>query len=102
MSNNTNFEHIPQEKFRFVQMDAQLHDKRLETKSRSFFQDALLRFSKNKSSVVAAWILAFLGAVCNPFVWWLMGYSWNVSRCAVVCFDLSDYFGYCQCQTGAS
>ena len=60
MSNNTNFEHIPQEKFRFVQMDAQLHDKRLETKSRSFFQDALLRFSKNKSSVVAAWILAFL------------------------------------------
>ena len=54
MSNNTNFEHIPQEKFRFVQMDAQLHDKRLETKSRSFFQDALLRFSKNKSSVVAA------------------------------------------------
>ena len=29
MSNNTNFEHIPQEKFRFVQMDAQLHDKRL-------------------------------------------------------------------------
>ena len=61
MSNrDNNFEHIPQEKFRFVQMDERLHDKKLETKARSFFQDAMLRFSKNKSSVVAAWILLFL------------------------------------------
>ncbi len=61
MSNmNNNLEHIPQEKFEFVQKDARLHDKRLETKARSFFQDAMLRFSKNKSSVVAAWILLFL------------------------------------------
>jgi len=60
MSNKNNFEHIPQEKFQFVQLDAHLHDKKLETKSRSFFQDAMLRFSKNKSSVVAAWILLFL------------------------------------------
>ena len=59
MSNN-NFEHIPQEKFQFVQMDARLHDKKIDTKFRSFFQDAMLRFSKNKSSVVAAWILLFL------------------------------------------
>ena len=57
---NNNFEHIPQEQFRFVQMDERLHDKKLETKSRSFLQDALLRFSKNKSSVIAAWILLFL------------------------------------------
>ena len=60
MSNRNNFEHIPQEKFRFVQMDERLHDKKLETKARSFFQDAMLRFSKNKSSVIAAWILLFL------------------------------------------
>ena len=60
MSMNKEFEHIPQEKFAFVQMDAQLHDKKLETKARSFFQDAMLRFRKNKSSVVAAWILLFL------------------------------------------
>ena len=57
---NNNFEKIPQEKFAFVQMGAQLHDSKLETKSRSFFADAMIRFSKNKSSVVAAWILLFL------------------------------------------
>ena len=61
MNNNTNnFERIPQEKFEFVQMDARLHDKKIETKFRSFFADAMLRFRKNKSSVVAAWILLFL------------------------------------------
>ena len=60
MSNNKNFDHIPQEKFQFVQMDARLHDKKIDTKFRSFFQDAMLRFSKNKSSVVAAYILLFL------------------------------------------
>ena len=57
---NNSFEHIPQEQFRFVQMEGNLHDKRLETKARSYFQDAMLRFRKNKSSVVAAWILLFL------------------------------------------
>ena len=57
---NMNFDKIPQEKFQFVQMDARLHDKKIDTKFRSFFQDAMLRFSKNKSSVAAAWILLFL------------------------------------------
>lgn len=57
---NNNLEHISQDKFRFVQMDERLRDKKLETKARSFFQDAMLRFSKNKSSVIAAWILLFL------------------------------------------
>ena len=60
MSMNKEFEKIPQEKFQFVQLDTHLHDKKLETKARSFFADAMLRFSKNKSSVVAAWILLFL------------------------------------------
>ena len=60
MSNKNNFEHIPQERFEFVQLDAALHDKKLDTKARSYFADAMLRFSKNKSSVVAAWILLFL------------------------------------------
>lgn len=70
MSNNRDFEHIPQEKFQFVQMDSRLHDKKIDTKFRSFFQDALLRFSKNKSSVVAAWILLFLilFAIIAPMV----------------------------------
>ena len=57
---NTAYEHIPAEKFAFVQENENLHDKELQTKARSFFADALLRFSKNKSSVIAAWILLFL------------------------------------------
>ena len=57
---NNNIEKIPQEKFAFVQLDARLSDKKLETKARGYFADAMLRFSKNKSSVVAAWILLFL------------------------------------------
>lgn len=59
-NNNMEFEHIPQEKFEFAQLDAKIHDKKFDTKTRSFFADALLRFKKNKSSVIAAYILLFL------------------------------------------
>ena len=64
------FEHISQEKFQFVQLDAHLHDTKLETKARSYFADAMLRFGKNKSSVIAAWILLFLlvFAVVSPLI----------------------------------
>ncbi|MBO5034744.1 MAG: ABC transporter permease, partial [Oscillospiraceae bacterium] len=54
------YEHIPAEQFAFVQENERLHDQELQTKSRGFFADAMLRFSKNKSSVIAAWILLFL------------------------------------------
>ena len=59
-NNNIEFEHIPAEKFEFVQDNDRIHDKELQTKARSFFADAMIRFSKNKSSVVATWILLFL------------------------------------------
>lgn len=59
MKNELN-RNIPKEKFAFVQMDASIHDSKLDTKGRSFFADALIRFKKNKSSVIATWILAFL------------------------------------------
>ena len=70
MKNTNNFEHIPQEKFAFVQKDAHLHDTKLETKARSYFADAMLRFGKNKSSVVAAYILLFLliFSVISPLI----------------------------------
>ena len=58
--NNQTTEHIPAEMFVFVQDDEKLRDRELQTKARSFFADAMLRFGKNKSSVVAAWILLFL------------------------------------------
>ena len=72
MDKNTNpgYENISADEFEFVQFDAHLHDKKLETKARGFFADAMLRFSKNKSSVVAAWILLFLVvfAIVSPMV----------------------------------
>ena len=60
MDTNYTYEHIPQEKFEFKHLDATLHDKKLETKARGYFADAMIRFKKNKSSVVAAWIILFL------------------------------------------
>ena len=64
------FEKIPKELFEFVQLDAVLHDKKMETKARGFFADAFLRFKKNKSSVVAAWIIGLLVlfAILSPIV----------------------------------
>jgi hypothetical protein len=52
--------HIPKEKFEFAQTGEHLHDEKLQTKARSYFQDAFRRFRKNKSSVIAACIIAFL------------------------------------------
>ena len=60
MSKNIEFEKISPEKFEFVQKDAFIRDTKFETKARGYFADAMLRFRKNKSSVIAAWILLFL------------------------------------------
>lgn len=67
---NINYEHIQKEKFEFAQLDSELHDKKLETKSRGYFADALLRFSKNKSSVAAAIIigLQIIFAIVSPII----------------------------------
>ncbi len=51
---------IPSEKFKFRSIDVALHDKKLETKPISYFRDALNRFTKNKASIVAAFIIALL------------------------------------------
>ena len=67
---NQNYEHIPKEKFEFAQLDAEIHDKKLETKSRGYCADAFLRFRKNKSSVAAAIIigLQILFAIVSPII----------------------------------
>ena len=57
---NKNYEHISPEKFEFAQKDAMLHDEKFKTKARGSFADAMIRFKKNKSSVVAAYIIGFL------------------------------------------
>jgi len=60
MSTNTNMEHISQDQFRFVQMDERIHDRQIETKPIGFFQDAMLRFSQNRGSVICGIILLIL------------------------------------------
>ena len=70
MDQKSMYEHIPQEKFAFCHLDVALHDKKLETKSRGYLADAMIRFKKNKSSVVAAWIILFLVvfSILSPIV----------------------------------
>ena len=51
---------IPAEKLQFAQEGVKLADKKLQTKPRGYFKDAWIRFKKNKSSVVAVCIIAFL------------------------------------------
>ena len=64
------YQNISPDKFVFVQRNAVLKDKKLDTKARSYLADAMIRFKKNKSSVVAAYILLFLVlyAIIIPFV----------------------------------
>ena len=57
---NTDYTNIPKEKFEFYKRDESIHDKRLETKPVGYFKDAMRRFAKNKSSVVAAYIILVL------------------------------------------
>ena len=52
-----NINNIDKTKFEFVQLDEKIHDTKFETKAIGYFGDALRRFSRNKSSVVAFIIL---------------------------------------------
>ena len=51
---------IPKEKLVLAKNRDTIHDKKLETKPIGYFKDAWLRFRKNKGSVVAFGIIAFL------------------------------------------
>ncbi|MBQ7488812.1 MAG: ABC transporter permease [Clostridia bacterium] len=51
---------IPKSAFEFVPEAGRMHDKKLETKPVGYFQDAMNRFARNKSSVVAAYIILVL------------------------------------------
>ncbi len=48
---------IPKEKFEFYQREQSIHDKSFDTKPVGFFRDAMGRFCRNKSSVIAAVII---------------------------------------------
>ncbi|MBR0230594.1 MAG: ABC transporter permease, partial [Erysipelotrichaceae bacterium] len=61
---------IAPEKFRFVNQDERIHDKKLESKPVGYFKDAWNRFKKSKASVVAAIIILMvvLFSLLTPFV----------------------------------
>ena len=56
----TDITDIPKEKFVLVQHDQVMHDEKLKTKPIGYLKDAIMRFSRNKGSVVAAYIIAAL------------------------------------------
>lgn len=70
MRNDIETRSIPKEKFAFAQKDKKIHDVRFETKPIGYFKDAWLRFRKNKSSVVAAYLILglMLFALVVPFL----------------------------------
>lgn len=61
---------ISAESLQLAQRDDYMSDKKFETEPISYFQDAMIRFKKNKASVTAFWILLviFLYAIIVPFV----------------------------------
>ena len=61
---------IPKEKFVKVDSSKKISDKKLSTKPVGYFKDAMIRFRRNKSSVVAAIIilLLFLYAFIVPLI----------------------------------
>lgn len=65
-----NIKQIPKEKFEFAQINTNMHDEKLKTKARGYFADALVRFKKNKSSVIAAFIIGLLVlfAIVSPII----------------------------------
>ncbi|MBO5353902.1 MAG: ABC transporter permease [Lachnospiraceae bacterium] len=54
------YNNIPKDKFEFCQRDESIHDKKFDTKPVGYFKDAMMRFCRNKSSIVAAFIILFL------------------------------------------
>jgi len=67
MSSN-NIPNISKEKLKFIARDEKIHDVKFETKPIGYLQDAFIRFSRNKGSIVAAIIILilFLYAIVTP------------------------------------
>ena len=67
------YEAIAPEMFEFAQKDKAIHDTKFDTKTRGYFADCMIRFKKNKSSVVAAYILlllllfSFFSPIISPY-----------------------------------
>ncbi len=60
MNDLKNYENLNPEDFRLVQKEDKLYDKKFETKPIGYFKDAMIRFRKNKTNMIATSILFFL------------------------------------------
>ncbi len=56
----SNLNELNKDDFTFVQSDKKIYDQKFETKNIGFFKDALIRFTKNKASIVAFVIIVIL------------------------------------------
>ena len=54
------FDHIPLEKFEFVNQGERISDQKFEDKPIGYFKDAWIRFRKNKGSIVASIIIIII------------------------------------------
>lgn len=70
MADQFNMENIPAEKFEFAQAGESLHDQKFTTKPIGYFQDAWIRFKKNKASIAASIIILLIiaYAVVVPYI----------------------------------
>ncbi len=70
MSKQIDMKNIPAEKFEFAQAGANIHDEKFKTKPIGYFQDAWIRFKKNKASIVATIIIGLVAlyAIVVPFI----------------------------------
>ena len=60
MADKDKIKNLGPENFEFVQRDEKIYDKRFETKPIGYFKDAMIRFRKNRTNVIATIILLFL------------------------------------------
>lgn len=57
MQINQKIDKVDKSSFEFVQRDHKIYDKKFETKPIGYFKDAMIRFTKNKTNVIATAIL---------------------------------------------
>jgi ABC-type dipeptide/oligopeptide/nickel transport system permease subunit len=60
MADFKNYDNLTPEDFKLVQKEDKIYDKKFETKPIGYFKDALIRFGKNRTNVIATTILFFL------------------------------------------
>lgn len=61
------YEKLEADSFEFVHLEKKIYDKKFETKPIGYFKDAFIRFSKNKTNVIATCILFFI-IFCSVFI----------------------------------